>query len=583
MFEWAVIGDSWASGVAYNSSNIYGPLDREECYRTKEAWGAQMNNDDSWVDRKYRAFGFAACGGTLMNDLKRQMQQRAGRPQVVWGMFGGNNAHFGAIARACIYQPYSPEHPFGWGPPWDEDPDDKGLCKQNIKAADDYIHNGRFRKELVGALNDIFSVSQTEDHKKSQFDLYLSSYVQFFDATTDECDQWSFAHDRVSSGHPKVVKGLRDIINKRVLDVNNLQADVVNNYKIPEPKLPNYKIHNVQPDSLFKGHRFCEKGWSYEDQFYHKDLWFWNLQYYDEQAEKEIIGVAKTDDKGVQYMTYPDGISGPENVTVLAAEEVEPQQYGFGWTARPFHPKYDGHKAMKEFFIRKMKDDKIPGVKTEATSQPKPSIQQKKECYGLGNKKYIGRDVGKDIIETELCPKAAGDGSVEESYNKGTMEEVTLSVKSPSGFKPSKEDCIKGFRDEILDGCDGNDPKNPENYKGGGKVTMGDVTYEMIPRALRQPADKSKKGFCDSTYKYLFNEYWMWGNGFASSDYGKTLKSQVADCALLPNTWTFEYGLGDDGREWTARFRTGIFQKGCVGNAGKEAGGPSDFNCNGSG
>lgn len=51
------------------------------------------------------------------------------------------------------------------------------------------------------------------------------------------------------------------------------------------------------------------------------------------------------------------------------------------------------------------------------------------------------------------------------------------------------------------------------------------------------------------------------------------MKGQVDDCALFPDTWFFEYGNGDDGREWTAKFRTGVFQKHCVGEAIKEAGG----------
>lgn len=100
--DWAVVEGSWASGVAYNLSNTYEPTDTETCYRSKEAWGAQMANDNSW-SLDPQAFHFAACGGTLMDDLERQMKERAGKPDIVWGMFGGNNAFFGAIARACIY------------------------------------------------------------------------------------------------------------------------------------------------------------------------------------------------------------------------------------------------------------------------------------------------------------------------------------------------------------------------------------------------------------------------------------------------------------------------------------------------
>ncbi|KAI0840949.1 hypothetical protein F5Y06DRAFT_308585 [Hypoxylon sp. FL0890] len=67
------------------------------------------------------------------------------------------------------------------------------------------------------------------------------------------------------------------------------------------------------------------------------------------------------------------------------------------------------------------------------------------------------------------------------------------------------------------------------------------------------------------------------------SNNGQELQNQLKGCALLPDTWSFSYGLGSDGREWTAKFRTGVFQKNCVGNAVKTAGGFKDFGCGGSG
>lgn len=71
-------------------------------------------------------------------------------------------------------------------------------------------------------------------------------------------------------------------------------------------------------------------------------------------------------------------------------------------------------------------------------------------------------------------------------------------------------------------------------------------------------------------------------NRFDSADHGDGLKKQLGGCALLPNTWSFSYGLGSDGREWTAAFRTGVFQKKCVGDAVKGAGAPN-AGCSGSG
>lgn len=75
----------------------------------------------------------------------------------------------------------------------------------------------------------------------------------------------------------------------------------------------------------------------------------------------------------------------------------------------------------------------------------------------------------------------------------------------------------------------------------------------------------------------------MWGHGFASSDFGAALENQIQGCALLPDTWSFQYELGSDGREWTAKFWIGVFQRGCVGHAAILVGTPLDFGCGGSG
>jgi len=48
-FEWASVGDSWTSGVAYSASTVYRKTDTEFCYRTNQAWSALMEADTTWV------------------------------------------------------------------------------------------------------------------------------------------------------------------------------------------------------------------------------------------------------------------------------------------------------------------------------------------------------------------------------------------------------------------------------------------------------------------------------------------------------------------------------------------------------
>jgi subtilisin family serine protease len=228
---------------------------------------------------------------------------------------------------------------------------------------------------------------------------------------------------------------------------------------------------------------------------------------------------------------------------------------------------------------------------TTISPPPPPPKSPEKHCKGLANSQYVSRTELADIIENQFCPdvvKQGGadkdSGSIGRHYNDGTSESVSIAIDGTPGvpLKPSQDDCKKHFL-EIIDGCDGNSPDNPENYKGGGTFSDGTFTYHIDPLTLRQPASEGKQGGCVGAYKALWNEYTIWGHGWDSADRGDSLKKELGGCALLPDTWDFQYGLGSDGREWTAKFRTGVFQKHCAGDAAKTASGIKDFGCSGSG
>ncbi|KAF4628357.1 hypothetical protein G7Y89_g9796 [Cudoniella acicularis] len=286
------------------------------------------------------------------------------------------------------------------------------------------------RKGFTTALDDIIKVAQDTQTSNNPFDLYVSSYVRFFDNTTDGCDEWSFTHDRLSTGKPKLVKRLRTTINDNFQRMNGIQAEVIKNCQMPPhtPVNPNFRIHNSQPDSIFNGHRFCEQNHTFEDQYYNQGVWLWNLQYYDEKMGEE----------------------------------------------------------------------------------------------------YVTDDIVKDSIQNNFWPDAVSKAPIQERYNQGTPEEVVITLQND---------------------YNGNDPQNPANYKGGGTETIGNIVYTIQPQALRQSADKGVQYACDSSYKLLFNEYTVWGHGFHSADHGDRLKTQLGGCALLPNTWNFDYGLGSDGAQ----------------------------------
>lgn len=232
-----------------------------------------------------------------------------------------------------------------------------------------------------------------------------------------------------------------------------------------------------------------------------------------------------------------------------------------------------------------------PVAPIATSNPPQATTAAPPQCAGLANKKYVAPDDLKDRIEKDFCPAAVkqgaldtGSGSLGRTYNERTPESVVISMEWAPGlnFKPNLDDCKK-YLHAISDGCDGNDPHNPANYKAGGSMKVGDVTYHILPLSLRQPASDGLKGSCTCEYKLLYDECEIWGHGFSSADHGENLKGNLGGCAILPKTWDFEYGLGDDGREWTAKFRTGVFQNHCVGDATASNGAPPHFDCGGSG
>jgi hypothetical protein len=130
-FEWAVIGDSWSSGVAYSRETQY-DSDNDFCFRTNEAWGAQMEKDTTWTVNE-QDFHFAACGGSHMDAMKGQMAD-TGIPQLIVSNIGGNNAFFGTTVDNCVYQGNAGQY----GNPYDSDPDGTGECKKSLVKTQDY-------------------------------------------------------------------------------------------------------------------------------------------------------------------------------------------------------------------------------------------------------------------------------------------------------------------------------------------------------------------------------------------------------------------------------------------------------------
>ncbi|KAI1329886.1 hypothetical protein F5Y16DRAFT_396994 [Xylariaceae sp. FL0255] len=121
------------------------------------------------------------------------------------------------------------------------------------------------------------------------------------------------------------------------------------------------------------------------------------------------------------------------------------------------------------------------------TSAPLPS--QGLTCAGSVFNKFLSRDDLNDAIG-QFCSDAAAQkvhdndsGSISRIYNGGSRYEVHLAIDWPQGVDISdnmEDNCISKMG-LIMDSCDGNDPKNPLDWKHGGHYGHGNVQYDIVP------------------------------------------------------------------------------------------------------
>ena len=179
-WPYGVIGDSWGSGVSYNNDVLY-DNNLDNCLRTKESHGPQMEADTSWTGPFSSGLRDAACSGSQLVDLAKGAYQmgKVGNPNVLVMTSGGNNCGFGVIVDVCIY--YS--DPFmNYGPAYKDDTQRTGACAKALDNAQTYITN-TLQQDLINTINDILadlSVKLNPD-----FLLYLTSYAQFFGTDYD--------------------------------------------------------------------------------------------------------------------------------------------------------------------------------------------------------------------------------------------------------------------------------------------------------------------------------------------------------------------------------------------------------------
>ncbi|KAF3910223.1 hypothetical protein ABW21_db0203182 [Orbilia brochopaga] len=143
--------------------------------------------------------------------------------------------------------------------------------------------------------------------------------------------------------------------------------------------------------------------------------------------------------------------------------------------------------------------DGVPSPSDKPTAEDAAKAPSDKQyCHGLfkakdtparwvqyltGNWYYVHRDTMAKLISDDVCEDLQPDhahpqGHVEKTFFHGSPEMVTFYYEWRT-VPPYKEECKANFL-KVLDGCDGNDPLNPYNWKGGGERVVGNNLYFKI-------------------------------------------------------------------------------------------------------
>lgn len=334
--RYAAFGDSWASGVNYGPPNAdleYDFPNNEElcrCRRVNEAYPVQLQDDRniSWANGKKPDLDFVACHGAFFDAIPDQVRRlnQSVAPRFATLMIGGNNGGFPDIIENCIYQPnrdkdYGPEYP-----------DPSGECFKALQRARRTVTSWTFVKGIRDSINAVLDEPRIK--RDTNFRLYILGYAGLFNHDDRACDDWSFG---VWPGkQQKLSTVLRKDINL-VIDAGRFLYD-----KLINRVLRNSKVRYIDTNAAFAKHRFCEPTEEGTLAAQAANSWLWSLEW---------TGCIPLAQQSVVQQTPLMSESWPEFCRKCG------DLGQLGEVQRPFHPKPEGHKAIKDALTAVLKSE----------------------------------------------------------------------------------------------------------------------------------------------------------------------------------------------------------------------------------
>lgn len=232
-----------------------------------------------------------------------------------------------------------------------------------------------------------------------------------------------------------------------------------------------------------------------------------------------------------------------------------------------FHPNELGHATIASYALQTVMDLRAAVIGVEP---PACTIDSIFSCHQKsGSKAYAHPDQlnenYKDFCKNVVVPDNTKGWNYKRTYFPGTPDEQMFRISLSDAMIYSEKECLDSM-DRLINGCDGNDDKNPMNWKFGGIWKRGEYTYEVAPQKTTRPwpVIQQPRGSCDGRYWVTHSSYSIFGAGFSGFDYGQqTILPSVKGClGLGVSDWKFQYfdrpwSKGE--YEWEATFNTPIW------------------------
>ncbi|KAI4250606.1 MAG: hypothetical protein L6R40_000206 [Gallowayella cf. fulva] len=453
--RWAAIDDSFTAGIG--SGNLYSKQKGDyKCSRYDRSYPALAN---SAFGPSVEDFQYVAYSGDRSAQIYDQVSAMQGNMDLVMMTAGGNDLCLAGIIKTCIFLPFQ-------GEPKCQTILDK--AQENI----DTILKPNIKQILLALGNKM---------NKDSIVVY-NLYTQYFNTETDACEKdqaWAFP--KLFFSPLKLTSNRRKKFNTLVVNINKAIDEVVD--EIDKESKVKYKIAtadwDVWPQEGVSG-QYCvpQSTGRYPDpkqpdlQFFKPDTYLKKREDTPEQ-EREIRELVEeaTDIHGSLLWKSPSPPA--EALHKLDGRAPAPPgcpgDGGFDFTfglglpdsfGKFFHPNELGHETITAFALETM-----IGMRAEVLGLGGPSCAI--NDGPLGAKGYANAARMNENFK-DFCDKVKTHANTvgwksEVSYHEGTPDEHSFLLQlSSEASRFDKDECLQSF-DRLINGCDGDDAKNPMN------------------------------------------------------------------------------------------------------------------------